>query len=188
MTRESRFDRGELKGVGRRLRLLRVARGWSLKRLSEVSDVSVAAIRKIELGESNPSLLTVLALVEALDEPLDRLISEVLSSGEQVQLVRADAAGADPDAALSDGLADRKMAARRVTLAAGEALASADPAAGRPLFGYVLDGQVVLARSDGREDKCWRGDAFHIFDPSCNGVRGASDGAKLVVVENAGEA
>ena len=54
MFQRGRFGRSELVAVGRRLRLHRVAKGWSLKRLSEVSGVSVAAIRKIELGESQP--------------------------------------------------------------------------------------------------------------------------------------
>ena len=75
MFQRGRFGRSELVAVGRRLRLHRVAKSWSLKRLSEVSGVSVAAIRKIELGESNPGLLTVLVLLEALDQtgrPADR--------------------------------------------------------------------------------------------------------------------
>lgn len=187
MKRGGHFNRGELKGVGRRLRLLRVARGWSLSKLSDVSDVSVAAIRKIELGESNPSLLTVLALVEALDEPVDRLISEALGSGAQMQLVRA---GETPDARaetpLSDSLDNPMMTGRQVTLAAGEALADATD--GRPLFGYVLDGEVVLARDDGRENRCARGDAFHVFQPQSDAIRGSKRGATLVVVENIGAA
>jgi transcriptional regulator with XRE-family HTH domain len=187
MKRGGHFNRGELKGVGRRLRLLRVARGWSLSKLSDVSDVSVAAIRKIELGESNPSLLTVLALVEALDEPLDRLISEALSSGTQLQLVRAnEAPDVRAETPLSDSLDNPMMTGRRITLAAGETLA--DAANGRPLFGYVLDGEVVLARDDGRENRCARGDAFHVFQPQSETVRGSTRGAKLVVVENVSNA
>ena len=80
MTEKNRFDRSELRAVGRRLRLKRVAKGWSLTHLSEMSGISVAAIRKVELGASNPSLLTIVALVEALDEPVDRLVGEVLDA------------------------------------------------------------------------------------------------------------
>ncbi len=188
MKRQDRFNRGELKAVGRRLRLRRIAKGWSLKKLSEVSRVSIAAIRKIELGESNPSLLTVLALVEALDEPVDRLIGEVLESGERIQFVRAteDAAAPD-DVPLSDDLPSRMMAGRRVALAAGEILTPTEQAASCPLFAYVLDGEVVLSRADGQEDSCRRGDSFHVYEPLRDTVRGSARGANLVVVENTGD-
>lgn len=185
MKRRDRFNRGELTAVGRRLRLRRIAKGWSLKKLSEVSRVSIAAIRKIELGESNPSLLTVLALVESLDEPVDRLIGEVLKSGERIQFIRATEDTDAPDnVALSDGLPSRMMAGRRVALAAGDVLTTEDRDSNRPLFAYVLDGEVVLSRADGQEDSCGRGDSFHIYEPLRDTVRGSARGAKLVVVEN----
>lgn len=188
MIRENRFNRGELKAVGRQLRLFRIAKGWSLKKLSETSGISVAAIRKAELGESNPSLLTVLALVEALDESVDRLIGLVLNAGEQVRLTRAaDHDGASPEIPLSEGLSLRKMAGRRVSLAAGETLPAADAAQPAPLLGYVLEGTIVLSRADGGEDICARGDAFHVIDPTVDTIRGDNNGARLVVVEAAEE-
>lgn len=188
MKRQDRFKRSELKAVGRRLRLRRIAKGWSLKKLSEVSRVSISAIRKIELGESNPGLLTVLALVEALDEPVDRLIGEVLESGERIQLVRAaEDASVPDDVSLSDDLPSRMMVGRRVALAAGDVLTLTEQGASRPLFAYVLDGEVVLSRADGQEDSCRRGDSFHIYEPLRDTVRGSARGAKLVIVENQGD-
>ncbi len=76
-----RFGRSELRAVGRRLRVHRVAKGWSLKRLSDMSGISVAAIRKVELGKSNPGLLTILALLEALDKPVDRPMFDYVLDG-----------------------------------------------------------------------------------------------------------
>lgn len=184
MTSENRFNRGELKAVGRQLRLFRTAKGWSLKKLSEVSGVSVAAIRKAELGESNPSLLTVLALVEALDESVDRLIGMVLNAGEQVRLVRAaDHDGAGTDISLSEGISRRRMAGRKVALAAGESLSVAGAAQPSPMLGYVLEGGIVLTRADGESDVCGRGDAFHVLDPTSDTILGDTNGARLVVVE-----
>jgi len=185
MQREVRFNRGELKGVGRRLRLLRVARGWSLKKLADVSGISVAAIRKIELGGSNPSLLTVLALVEALDEPVDRLIDRAISSGGRAQLVRAaTVADSGGEALLSDKIANRMMAGRRITLGAGEALAPSKTEAGGALFGYVLDGEVVLSEGRSWKEKCSNGDSFHFLHPAQIKVCTAKRGAKLIVVES----
>ena len=58
------FGREHLRSLGRRLRELREARSWSLKRLSSESGVSIAAIQKIESGETNPNLLTVLSIAD----------------------------------------------------------------------------------------------------------------------------
>ena len=70
----SDFGREHLRSLGRRLRELREARSWSLKRLSAESGVSVAAIQKIESGDTNPNLLTVLAIADVLGESVDRLV------------------------------------------------------------------------------------------------------------------
>jgi transcriptional regulator with XRE-family HTH domain len=189
MGQRGRFDRSELRAVGRRLRLRRVAKGWSLKRLSEVSSISVAAIRKVELGESNPSLLTILALVEALDEPVDRLIGEVLERGDSIHVVRAaERAGAQAKApqnqALTGALSSDSMAGRLVRLVPGQHL----PGTESPIFGFVLNGEVVVSRSGGPADTCRQGDAFHIFKPKRDVVRGASVGAHLIVVEDGSDA
>ena len=186
MKRGSHFHRGELKGVGRRLRLLRLGRGWSLKRLSGLSDISVATIRKIELGISNPSLLTVLALVEALDEPVDRLINEAISGRRRTQWVRADeAASFDGQVQLSYDVDNRRMSGHRCALTAGQPLSVLSNE--RPVFGYVIDGEVVLIRGDGTELQCSRGDAFHAIELKGEEVRGAARGATVLVVEQMDE-
>lgn len=189
MLQRGRFGRSELRAVGRRLRLHRVARGWSLKRLSEVSGISVAAIRKVELGESNPGLLTVLALLEALDKPVDRLIGEIVERERSIHPMRAadrERASADGAATvpLSAGLGKAAMAARHVRLEAGESLAMTD----RPTFGYVLDGTVRVAPADGPAESCDAGDAFHLLSQAHGAVRGGSAGARLVLVDRAAPA
>ena len=194
MLQRGRFGRSELRAVGRRLRLHRVAKGWSLKRLSDVSGISVAAIRKVELGESNPGLLTILALLEALDKPVDRLIGEIVERERSIHLVRAadleraaaDGAAADGAATvpLSAGLGKAAMAGRHVRLKAGETLAMTD----RPMFGYVLDGTVRVAPADGPAESCDAGDAFHLLSQAHGAVRGGSAGARLVLVDQATQA
>ena len=190
MLQRGRFGRSELRAVGRRLRLHRVAKGWSLKRLSEISGVSVAAIRKVELGESNPGLLTVLALLEALDKPVDRLIGEIVERERSIHLVRADArgravAGGAKTVPLSAGLGRAAMAGRYVRLDAGETLAVPDR---RPIFGYVLDGTVRFDRAGGAAETCGEGDAFHLLSRAQGAVHGGSAGARLVLVDQAAPA
>ena len=190
MLQRGRFGRSELKAVGRRLRLHRVAKGWSLKRLSEVSGVSVAAIRKVELGESNPGLLTILALLEALDKPVDRLIGEIAERDRSIHLVRAgDRERAAADGAktvpLSAGLGRAAMAGRHVRLEAGETLSAAGS---RPMFGYVLDGTVQVDPVEGSAETCGKGDAFHLLSQAHGAVHGGPAGARLVLVDQAAPA
>ena len=185
-----KFDRADLCGVGRRLRLLRIGKGWSLKRLADVSGISVAAIRKVELGASNPSLLTVLSLVEALDEPIDRLVAEVRQKGERIRVVRAEegAKNLAVPVDLSLQIDDASLRGRRIELPAGGPLQAAMPDESGPLFGYVVEGEVVLHCADGRDEICRRGDAFHVFDPARGMVRAAPGrNARLVLLQDVRE-
>jgi transcriptional regulator with XRE-family HTH domain len=74
--------------LGRRIRNLRDARKWSLKHLSGNCGVSIAAIQKIEAGAANPSLLTVIAIIEVLGESVDQLISASRKLDRTVNVVR----------------------------------------------------------------------------------------------------
>ena len=84
----SDFGREHLRSLGRRLRELREARSWSLKRLSSESGVSIAAIQKIEGGETNPNLLTVLAIADVLGESVDRLVAVSRKASQISNVVR----------------------------------------------------------------------------------------------------
>ena len=52
--------------LGRRIRLARTERGWTLKELSEASGVSVSQLSSIERGAHMPSLESLLAMAAAL--------------------------------------------------------------------------------------------------------------------------
>ena len=87
--RDAAFGRAQLRAVGQRLRHLREARHWSLKELSLNSGVSVAAIHKIELGAANTGLSTVLALSEALGEPVDGVVRASVLDTQVIKVVHA---------------------------------------------------------------------------------------------------
>ena len=59
-----------------KLRLARVEKGWSQEQLAEASGVSRSAIINAELGEKNPSRLTMLSICKALGKTLDELFWE----------------------------------------------------------------------------------------------------------------
>lgn len=156
------FGSDDLRALGQRLRQLREQRQWSLKRLAQESSVSVAAIRKIELGQSNPSLLTILSLVEALGESIDRLVSSARGGDVRISLTRGPGRGAARAGAddRTRDLTEPAMQCAVVSLKAGEALENGRE--GDPAFGYVLDGTLAVADDDGQTDRCGAGDAFHV--------------------------
>lgn len=147
-----------MRSLGRRLRELREARSWSLKRIAAESGISVAAIQKIEAGDTNPSLLTVLSLAETLGEPVDRLIASSRAASSTVTVSR----GVLPDvsAALAEDLAQPHMDARLLVLPARRAV-DGEPAAA-PMFYYLLDGEVRFGFADGGGEVLRTGDALHV--------------------------
>lgn len=186
MTRgQSRFDRAHLRRMGRRLRLLRMKHGWSLKKLAREAGVSVAAIRKIELGESNPSLLTIVAIVESLGEPIDHLVNLAHEHEDRIQVTRAaDASSLNAGERLevSDDLAEPAMRGEQVRVAEGWPLKLVRSNRRLPVFGYVLEGAVHVQRSPGRTVTCYAGDSFHIARPEHDAVKGAApEGAHVLL-------
>jgi len=152
------FGEEQMRSLGRRLRELRDARSWSLKRIAVESGVSVAAIQKIEAGDTNPSLLTVLSLAEALGEPVDRLVASSRAASSAITVTRGALPGASAD--LATDLAQRRMDARLMVLPARRAV-EGEGAAG-PMFYYLLDGEVRFGFADGATDVLRTGDALHM--------------------------
>ena len=62
--------------VGRRLRELRAARGFSLSELARRAEVGKATLSEIESGRRNPTIETLYALCAPLDVPLTALLGE----------------------------------------------------------------------------------------------------------------
>ncbi|MGE5147463.1 MAG: helix-turn-helix domain-containing protein [Candidatus Eiseniibacteriota bacterium] len=166
---ERAFGREQLGNLGREIRRLRERLRWSLKRLAKESGVSITAIRKIELGEANPGLVTILAIVEALGEPIDQVIglaraksptvtvkraAELTATGERVPATRS----------LTGALGDADMFGRIVTLPPHTTLAGADRTNDGARFGFVLEGTVRLTLSDGTVCDLSAGDSYHTVE------------------------
>jgi transcriptional regulator with XRE-family HTH domain len=158
----SDFGREHLRSLGRRLRELREVRSWSLKRLAKESGVSVAAIQKIESGETNPNLLTVLAIADVLGESLDRLVA-VSRRASQISHVVRGTLPAKPLVADPLPSIDRaRMRSRLIALAGGASLKSAETPRDGSLFAYVLDGSLQLQFADGTAEQLGTGDSIHV--------------------------
>ena len=61
--------------LGRRIRQLRAARGWSQERLAEHAGMDRSYVAGIEVGTRNPSLKAIEKLAAALRVPLSALFA-----------------------------------------------------------------------------------------------------------------
>lgn len=77
--------------IAREVRALRRARGWSLGLLAERAGLSKTNVAKIETGDGNPSIETLLRLADALDITIGTLLAADRPAGTDVVRV-ADAA------------------------------------------------------------------------------------------------
>lgn len=157
------FGADQLRALGLRLRQLREARTWSLKRLASESGVSVAAIQKIEMGMTNSGLLTVFALSEALGEPVDRLV-RISQLESRVRKFVHVAVPRRPtrDLDLSGNLSDARMKGSVMVVPAGQRVTHSPDSASGPRFAYVLSGKVAVMFADGVTEQLATGDAMHL--------------------------
>jgi transcriptional regulator with XRE-family HTH domain len=67
-------DEEILKALGGRVRELRKQRALSQETLAELTEIHLNHLRRIELGQANPTYLVLLRLAAALKTPLPRLL------------------------------------------------------------------------------------------------------------------
>lgn len=158
----SSFGEAQLRALGLRLRQLREARSWSLKRLSSEANVSIAALQAIEAGGSNPGLLTIVLLAEALGEPVDRLISASRAASSTVRVVHGRVTrrteGVQP---LTAALHRPRMRSWVLSVPARRCLPKLPPGAKAPLFALVLEGRLRLD-FNGASETLYKGDAINM--------------------------
>jgi transcriptional regulator with XRE-family HTH domain len=61
---------------GKRVRQLRLARGWSQERLAERADISTPYLSGVERGHRNPTLVKLVKIARALDCGVGELFVE----------------------------------------------------------------------------------------------------------------
>jgi len=153
-----RIGRGDLSRIGRYLRMQRGAAGMTVQHLAERSGLSIGAIRAIEAGQSNPSLTTVLAIVESLGLSLDTLIETARGdAGQAVVVTRAGAGELD----LSLGLEAPRLAAKLIEMPVKSMRRIPDEDAAHPVMGMVVAGNLVVATGTGERVRIAEGDTYH---------------------------
>lgn len=154
----ARFGRDDLRLLGRHLRDRRSGAGLTLRRLSEASGVSVAAIRALEAGQSNPGLPTVIAVVEALGTTIDRAIAAVRAARGRAVVTRGGGGGRR---ALSDGLADPVLRAEALALAVKTMGPAPAEAAHHATLCMVVQGALTVTTAEGARVRLDAGDTYH---------------------------
>jgi transcriptional regulator with XRE-family HTH domain len=62
-----------LKDFGKNLKKLRIERGFSTRKFAIEADISTSSLARLEAGQTNPSLATLLKLADALKVDLNKL-------------------------------------------------------------------------------------------------------------------
>lgn len=68
--------------IGKRIRDARRKKGWSQEELSEEIDVAVAYLSRIETGTAQINLKRLIQISQALDEPIEKIISGTIPTQE----------------------------------------------------------------------------------------------------------
>ncbi len=74
-------SRERLDGLPARLRTVREERGWTLQSAAQRAQVSVAHLSRIETGERQPSIATLVSLATSYDVPTGVLLGDRLGGG-----------------------------------------------------------------------------------------------------------
>jgi transcriptional regulator with XRE-family HTH domain len=69
-------ERQALKAFGKRLRALRLERGWTQERLAEAADLHENYISRLETGNQEPGLFVILRLCHAFEIKAGELLEK----------------------------------------------------------------------------------------------------------------
>lgn len=141
--------------LSRRIRVLRNERGLSLRSVAAIAQISPSLLSQIERGEASPSLVSLMAIADALAVRPGALLDEASAAPSRSRVVRRD-----ERRVINDKLCRREylMHADDPQLEVAELLmppgGSSRPALakhpGRD-YGIVLEGTAIVEFSSGRE-------------------------------------
>lgn len=76
VARESRRFASEVRRLGLRIRALRQEREWTLERAAEAMNLDLKHLQKIEAGQINITLVSLVRIAEGLEVPVNELFVE----------------------------------------------------------------------------------------------------------------
>lgn len=177
------FGQKELRQVGRHVRLAREKAGLTQSQLAESAGISSRAVRELEAGRSNPTLATMVAIVDVLGFTLDELVIAAKASLPGPDLTPAEDVGPGSNA-LTRTLPNARMNARIIDFG-GDGLRGQDMPAGA-VFGHVLTGSVTVLL-DGEEITLRQGDSLHARAGVMHQWQARGDRTRMLLVEASGD-
>jgi transcriptional regulator with XRE-family HTH domain len=156
LTGEGVLDRDFLSQVGARIRVLRTGRSLTVQQLADRSQISRRLLTQIELGQANPSLVTVTRIARQLGTEFTTLLDhqtsqtpiDVQAAADHV-LVWSSPAGSTAHLLVATA-GSRSADLWRWHLVPGDTYRGhADPATSQELV-YVLAGSLTLSADDQR--------------------------------------
>src|ERR1700710_2168825 len=81
----------EIRCIGRQVRAIREKSGRTLAQIAKAAGLSERAVRELEAGRTNPSISTLVSIVNALGVKLDDLIPEARRSAPEPDYTPASA-------------------------------------------------------------------------------------------------
>lgn len=139
--------------VGVRIRRLRKARRWTVTQLAEASGVSRRMLTQVELGQANPSLVTVDRIASALDTDFAALsLPEATVSAAAAETVDATAVwrdGKGSEALLLGATNEPSAELWKWLLVPGARYVARPDAPGAQEVHHVLTGQLTLELPSG---------------------------------------
>lgn len=171
-----RFGRDDLRLLGRHLRERRNSAGITLQKLSEASGVSIAAIRALETGASNPSLPTVIQVVEALGTTIDRALAAVRAARGRVAVTRGFTASAKGSQHLSDGIAEAILQGETHVLPLKTVSPLPEAMQRHAALCLVVDGTLLVSTAEGERVRLGPGDSYHAEPQAVRGWANAGTG------------
>jgi len=182
MRRVRLFGQKELRQVGRYVRLEREKAGLTQAQLAEASGMSARAVRELEAGRSNPTLATMVAIVDVLSITLDELIVAGRTVAPGPDLTTAADIGPGTTL-LSRTIVNPRFSARIVDFQRGSDEPDLPEGA---VFGHVLGGAIRISM-EGEESVLRQGDSLHARSGVLQQVKAAGEGARILLVEATGD-
>jgi hypothetical protein len=145
--------------------------------------MSARAVRDLEAGRSNPTLSTMVAIVDVLSITLDELIAAARATGPDPDMTAASEVGPGVTL-LTRAIANPRLRAAIVDFAG---IAGEPDLPGGAVFGHVLAGAVRISL-DGKEAVLREGDSLHARSGVLGEMKAAGAGTRVLLVEAAGDA
>lgn len=149
-----------LEAIGKRIRILRTARGLTLQELADQTKLSQSMMSVVERGRASPSISTLLAIGRALNVSIQQLLMETTPTDDPVVRFAELPVIETPDHVLRRVLYDNRRQGVFMTYNEYRPMTGNSPTPiehGGHEFGFILEGELTV-EVDGRSYLLGQGD------------------------------